>query len=107
MKQYFAMFQKEEDRPYSVVFPDLPGCFSAGDTYGGAIDNATEALRRYAERANGDMPEPRSFEELIVDEKVRRSAAKVTFVGIHLHFGKGQSISVDIAMDVIDQAGQD
>ncbi|CAM3536882.1 hypothetical protein VA7868_03927 [Vibrio aerogenes CECT 7868] len=34
---------------YSVVFPDLPGCFSAGDTLEEALANAREAVEFYLE----------------------------------------------------------
>jgi predicted RNase H-like HicB family nuclease len=33
MRTYFAIVHKEEDSAVGVVFPDLPGCFSAGDAY--------------------------------------------------------------------------
>ncbi|WP_019092470.1 type II toxin-antitoxin system HicB family antitoxin, partial [Komagataeibacter europaeus] len=32
-----------EATAFGVVFPDLPGCFSAGDTLDEAISNAEEA----------------------------------------------------------------
>jgi len=34
---------------YSAVFPELPGCASAGDTEEEAIDNAHEALALWFE----------------------------------------------------------
>jgi predicted RNase H-like HicB family nuclease len=49
MRTYFAIVHKDEDSAVGVVFPDLPGCFSAGDTYDKAIANAHVALRLYAE----------------------------------------------------------
>lgn len=36
---------------YSVVFPDLPGCFSQGKTRNSARENAREALGLYLEEA--------------------------------------------------------
>lgn len=36
---------------YGVTFPDVEGCFSAGDTFDEAIDNALEALRGHLEVA--------------------------------------------------------
>lgn len=39
---------------YSVVFPDLPGCFSYGSTYKEATDNAREALSLYLEEARDE-----------------------------------------------------
>jgi predicted RNase H-like HicB family nuclease len=41
---YPAIFHKEEVGGYSVSFPDLPGCFSEGDTLEEAENAAREAL---------------------------------------------------------------
>jgi predicted RNase H-like HicB family nuclease len=34
---------------YGVAVPDLPGCFSAGDTVEEAFDNAREAIEAHCE----------------------------------------------------------
>ena len=43
-KEYIALFEYDDEAGYGVVFPDLPGCFSAGDDYDDAMRNAYEAL---------------------------------------------------------------
>ena len=46
---------------YGVVVPDLPGCFSAGDTLDEAMENAKEAIELWLEVAIDDgmaVPEP-------------------------------------------------
>lgn len=48
---------------YSVEFPDLSGCFSAGDTKEGARENAREALSLYLEDARDEkweLPKPKA-----------------------------------------------
>jgi len=53
---YPAVFHPEEIG-YSVSFPDLPGCFSQGDSLAEAIDMAAEALGGYlATRLDLDLP---------------------------------------------------
>jgi predicted RNase H-like HicB family nuclease len=87
MKTYFAIVHKDEDSAVGVVFPDLPGCFSAGDTYDRAIANAHDALRLYAEaelNAGRQLPKPRTFEALFRDREVRQEAKGAPFVGIRL-----------------------
>jgi predicted RNase H-like HicB family nuclease len=87
MKTYFAIVHKEKDSAVGVVFPDLPGCFSAGDTYDAAIANAHVALRLYAEAerdAGRQLPKPRTFEALYRDREVREEARDAPFVGIRL-----------------------
>jgi predicted RNase H-like HicB family nuclease len=79
MKNYFAIVHKDEDSAVGVVFPDLPGCFSAGDTYDKAIANAHVALRLYAEaerNAGRQLPKPRTFEALYRDREVREEARR-------------------------------
>lgn len=78
---------KDEDSAVGVVFPDLPGCFSAGDTYDAAMANAHVALRLYAEAerdAGRQLPKPRTFEALYRDREVREEAKGAPFVGICL-----------------------
>ena len=44
--RYFAAIEMPTDSntAYGVVVPDVPGCFSAGDTFEEALENAKEAL---------------------------------------------------------------
>ncbi|OUI80297.1 type II toxin-antitoxin system HicB family antitoxin [Acetobacter orientalis] len=54
-----------EKETYGVVFPDLPGCFSAGDTLDEAITNASEAAALWIESTldeGGKVLPPSSFE---------------------------------------------
>lgn len=41
---YPVVIHQEGDSAYGVTVPDLPGCFSAGDTLEEAIGNVTEAI---------------------------------------------------------------
>lgn len=52
----------EPDSAFGVVVPDLPGCFSAGDTLEKAIENTRDAVLLWAEDTleHGEtLPEPR------------------------------------------------
>lgn len=49
MTHYVAIIEEEEGKAVGVWFPDLPGCFSAGDTLDEAMLNAAEALELWAE----------------------------------------------------------
>lgn len=42
--RFLLAIHKDEDSSYGVTVPDVPGCFSAGDTLDEAIDQATEAI---------------------------------------------------------------
>ena len=48
MIRYQALIEKD-GAAYSVSFPDLPGCFSSGESREAAAENAREALSLYLE----------------------------------------------------------
>jgi predicted RNase H-like HicB family nuclease len=55
------------DKTIGIWFPDLPGCFSAGDDVDEALHNAEEALLLYAEAEAKDgriLPRPRTLTQL-------------------------------------------
>jgi predicted RNase H-like HicB family nuclease len=71
MPQYVAIIEDAgPDNAAGVWFPDLPGCFSAGDTLDEAIGNAGEAIALYAEALERDgrqLPPPRALSALKCD----------------------------------------
>ncbi|HEX8666221.1 MAG TPA: type II toxin-antitoxin system HicB family antitoxin [Beijerinckiaceae bacterium] len=70
MTHYVAIVEDEEGKAVGVWFPDLPGCFSAGDTLDEAMLNAREAVALYAEALREDgraMPRARTLTELKAD----------------------------------------
>ncbi len=42
--RYPIVIHEDEDSSYGVTVPDLPGCFSAGDTLDDGFDMAREAI---------------------------------------------------------------
>ena len=46
---YIAVIEKEPDSAFGVWFPDVEGCFSAGETVEEAVANAAAALRQHVE----------------------------------------------------------
>jgi predicted RNase H-like HicB family nuclease len=61
MKYPIAIEAATDTTAYGVVVPDLPGCFSAGDTLEEAIDNAKEAIELWLETViddGGAVPAP-------------------------------------------------
>ena len=67
MKNYIAYVYKDPASSFGVSFPDLPGCYGAGETYDEAIESAKISLREYALAVADDgdqMPEPRTHSTL-------------------------------------------
>lgn len=55
---------------FGVIVPDLPGCFSAGDTLGEALVCATEAVGGWIDaalEAGKDIPKPSNLSSLSDD----------------------------------------
>ena len=66
MRYPIAIETGDDSHAFGVVVPDLPGCFSAGDTLDEAIDNAKEAIELWLETVIDDgeaVPEPTSITE--------------------------------------------
>lgn len=56
MQLFIAIEPGDEQHAFGVVVPDLPGCFSAGDTLEQTISNAKEAIRFHWELLLEDDP---------------------------------------------------
>ena len=46
---YVAVIDKDPDSAFGVQFPEVPGCFSAADTFEEIVPNAIEALSLFFE----------------------------------------------------------
>lgn len=57
----------DQDTAFGVVVPDLPGCFSAGDTLDEAMLNAEEAIAAWIDAtldSGGAIPRPSALEDV-------------------------------------------
>jgi len=64
--RFVVVIHKDPNSSYGVTVPDLPGCFSAGDTLDEAIENACEAIECHIEGLLIDrepVPTARSMDE--------------------------------------------
>ena len=65
MRYPIAIETGNDNQAFGVVVPDLPGCFSAGDTLDDAIDNSKESITLWIETvldSGGTVPQPGSVE---------------------------------------------
>jgi len=66
MRFVIAIEPGDNERAFGVSAPDLPGCFSAGDTLDEAIDNAREAIDLFCAtliEVGGDVPAQKLLSE--------------------------------------------
>ena len=80
MTHYLAIIEDAgPDHAIGVWFPDLPGCFSAGDTLDEAMTNAPEALALWLESMAEDgkaIPRARTPSELKADPEIAAEMAR-------------------------------
>ncbi len=82
MAHYIAIIEDAgPDFAVGVWFPDLPGCFSAGDDLDDAMRNAPEAVALYLEDMD-EYPRARSLRELKADPEVAADLKNYMFAVI-------------------------
>ncbi|MYK57115.1 MAG: CopG family transcriptional regulator [Rhodospirillaceae bacterium] len=69
---YVAVIDKDPGSAYGVRFPEVPGCYSAADSFDDIVPNAIEALSLFFE--DGEPVPPRGIEA--VREQVADSIAE-------------------------------
>lgn len=69
---YVAVIDKDSDSAYGIQFPEVPGCYSAADTFEEIVPNAIEALSLFFEDSE-PLP-PRGLEA--VREQVANNVAQ-------------------------------
>jgi predicted RNase H-like HicB family nuclease len=82
---HYLAFIEPGPKNYSVYFPDLPGCTSAGDTLDETIANAGEALAFHVSSmlSDGDeIPRPRTLEQIRSDPEYSRDLRDVIVVAV-------------------------
>lgn len=64
--RYPVVLHTDDGVRFGVTVPDLPGCFSAGDTFDEALNSVTEAIELHLEglvEEGGDVPVPHPIAE--------------------------------------------
>ncbi len=97
MSAYIALLRKDRRSDYSVDFPDLPGCVTAGRTLDEARRFAREALALHLRGLAEDgaaIPEPSSLDAIAADPE---NADAVAFL-VEAPVRKAKSVPVTITV---------
>jgi predicted RNase H-like HicB family nuclease len=106
---YVAVIEKEADSAFGVWFPDVEGCFSAGDTLEEAVANAAAALRQHVEAlesAGRRVSAARAVDDVLRDKDVRESIeAGAVLFAVPLLADAGRTVRINISLDkaLVDQ----
>ena len=108
--QYPIVIHKDPESAYGVIVPDLPGCFSAGDTIGEAVESAQEAIACHFEGLLMDgeqFPEQKSFEAHLANKDYQGGIWAVVNVDISKLTSKAKRINITVparVLAIIDEA---
>lgn len=99
MRFLIAIEPGTKSTSFGVVVPDLPGCFSAGDTLDGAMNNAREAIDLWCETViedGGDVPIAKPLAEHQADPDFAGWIWAVAEVPVERYFGPAEKINVTL-----------
>ena len=99
MRYPIAIEPGNETTAWGVVVPDLPGCFSAGDTLDEAMDNAREAIDLHVEtliQDGLDVPAARPLSVLQADPEYAGWVWAVVDVPVEKYLGPAEKINITV-----------
>jgi len=97
--QYPIFIHKDKNSAYGVIVPDLPGCFSAGDTIDEAIMNAHEAIECHIEGLlldNEPIPLKKAIDEHLEDPDFVGGVLAIVEIDISKLSGKTTRINISL-----------
>lgn len=99
MKFAIAIEPGTKKTAFGVVVPDLPGCFSAGDTVEEAFENAREAIETHCEalaESGAEIPEPRPMSAWQAERGYKGWVWGIVEVPIERLFGPAEKINITV-----------
>ena len=106
---YVAVIEKDTDSAFGVWFPDVEGCFSAGETLEEAVANASAALRQHVEAlvsAGQPLSKARAVDAVLRDRDVKASLKTgAVLFAVPLLADAGRTVRINISLDkaLVDQ----
>ena len=110
MAYYIAVLVPERSGGWAVLFPDLPGCASQGETLDEAIAMATDALAGHlaVARDYGDaIPAPRSVDDIRSDKEwcgennVQWGKAMIAPILVRPPLGRPERVTISMDSNIL------
>ena len=105
---YVAVIDKEPGSAYGIQFPEVPGCYSAADSFEEIVPNAIEALSLFFE--DGEPVPPRGM-EAVRDEVAENTAEGAVLMMIPYVRDRRRVVRVNLSLekgflDTLDEAAR-
>ena len=97
MKFFIAIESGDDNHAFGVVVPDLPGCFSEGDTLDEAFDNAKEAIELWCETViedDGIIPSGKMLAEHQANPEFKDWIWAMVDVPVEKYLGSAEKINI-------------
>jgi predicted RNase H-like HicB family nuclease len=94
-----VVLHTDDGRRYGVTVPDLPGCFSAGDSFDEALDSVLEAIDLHLEgltEDGSDLPVTASIAHHQQDPDFAGGTWAVVDVDVSKYDGKAEKINITL-----------
>lgn len=97
--RYPVVLHTDDDIRYGVTVPDLPGCFSAGDTLDEALDSIREAIDLHLEgvtEEGGEVPMPHPLAEHRAKPDFEDGVWATVDVDVSRYEGKAEKVDITL-----------
>ncbi len=102
--RYPVVVHHEDGSAYGVTVPDIPGCFSAGDTMDDALESVKEAIQGHLQLLAEDgevAPVATSVEAHVSNEDYAGGVWALVEVDVTPYLGKSEKVTVTIPSIVL------
>ncbi len=110
--RYPIVIHKDECSDFGVTIPDIPGCYSAGDSYDEALKNAIEAIQCHLEGLlldNESLPVASSIDNWINNQDYSDGVWAMVDVDLAQISGKVKRVNITLperVLNLIDLYGK-
>ncbi|NLX18669.1 MAG: type II toxin-antitoxin system HicB family antitoxin [Desulfobulbus sp.] len=94
-----VVLHTDDGKHFGVTVPDLPGCFSGGDTFDEALDSVLEAIDLHLEgviEEGGEIPVPRPIADHQSNPDFTNGIWAVVDVNVSRFEGKAEKINITL-----------
>ena len=107
--RYPIVLHTDDNIRYGVTVPDLPGCFSSGETFDEALESVKEAIDLHAEGLTEDgseLPVPRTIAQHQLNPDYADGVWAVVEVDLSRYQGKAEKINITLTRRVLSKHKQ-